>query len=165
MKQNRTIRIAKEDDLPRILQLIECGRRKMRVMGNMEQWTDGNPKPDIIQMDIYDGNSYVVEESGVVVATFAFIEGPDITYDVIYKGRWIDDMQPYYVVHRMASMPGVHGILKDVLEYCFTKTTNIRIDTHRQNMLMLHALPKYGFNYCGIIYLEDGAERLAFQRC
>jgi hypothetical protein len=28
---------------------------------------------------------------------------------------------------------------------------------------MRHALEKYGFCYCGIIYLQDGAERLAYQ--
>ena len=27
------------------------------------------------------------------------------------------------------------------------------------------ALAKYGFEYCGIIYLEDGDERIAFQKC
>ena len=159
----RTIRIATEQDLPRILQLIEYGRQKMRQMGNIEQWSDGNPKRELLVEDISRGYSYVVEEGGVAVATFAFIEGPDITYDNIYNGKWVDDMRPYFVVHRMASMPGVHGIFNDVLDYCFRYTDNIRIDTHRQNHLMRHAMEKYGFAYCGIIYLLDGAERLAYQ--
>ena len=159
----RTIRIATEHDLPRILELIEYGRQKMRQMGNIEQWTDGNPKRELLVEDIRQGNSYVVEEGGVAVATFAFIEGPDITYRNIYNGKWVDDEHPYFVVHRMASMPGVQGIFTDVLDYCFRHTNNIRIDTHRQNHLMSHALEKYGFAYCGIIYLLDGAERLAYQ--
>ena len=29
---------------------------------------------------------------------------------------------------------------------------------------MRHILEKEGFKYCGIIYLEDGAERLAYQK-
>lgn len=159
----RTIRIATEQDLPRILELIEYGRQKMRQMGNLEQWTDGNPKAELLEQDIVNGNSYVVEQGGVVVATFAFIEGPDITYNKIYDGQWLNDSSPYYVVHRMASMLGVHGIFNDVLDYCFRHTNNIRIDTHCQNHLMRHALEKYGFSYCGIIYLLDGAERLAYQ--
>ena len=159
----RTIRIATEHDLPRILELIEYGRQKMRQMGNLEQWTDGNPKAELLEQDIVNGNSYVVEQGGVVVATFAFIEGPDITYNKIYDGQWLNDSSPYYVVHRMASMLGVHGIFNDVLDYCFRHTNNIRIDTHCQNHLMRHALEKYGFSYCGIIYLLDGAERLAYQ--
>lgn len=163
MKSQRTIRISTEQDLPRILELIEYGRQKMRQMGNMEQWTEGNPKCELLEEDIDRGYSYVVEEGGVAVATFAFIEGPDITYGNIYGGKWVDDMRPYFVVHRMASMPGVRGIFNDVLDYCFRHTDNIRIDTHRQNHLMRHALLKYGFTYRGIIYLLDGAERLAYQ--
>ncbi|MBQ5456348.1 MAG: GNAT family N-acetyltransferase, partial [Prevotella sp.] len=54
--------------------------------------------------------------------------------------------------------------MKAVFDYCFTRTTNIRIDTHRQNVIMRNVLQKYGFRYCGIIYLLDGAERLAYQR-
>lgn len=159
----RTIRIATEHDLPRILELIEYGIQKMRQMGNTEQWTDGNPNAELFVEDISQGNSYVVEEDGVAVATFAFVEGPDITYRNIYNGKWVDDARPYFVVHRMASMPGVHGIFNDVLDYCFRHTNNIRIDTHRQNHLMRHVLERYGFTYCGIIYLLDGAERLAYQ--
>ena len=170
----RTIRQASEDDLPRILELIECGRRKMRAVGNVEQWTNGNPRTEVLLQDIYDGNSYIVEDDGLAVATFAFIEGPDETYAHIYDGQWLDEqkdgrnfdgMGEYYVIHRLASAPDTHGILKSVLDYCFRRTTNIRVDTHRQNTIMRSALMKYGFIYCGIIYLLDGAERLAYQRC
>ena len=170
----RTIRLASEDDLPRILELIEYGRQKMRAVGNMEQWTNGNPQPEVLLQDIQDGNSYIVENDGLVVATFAFVEGPDETYTHIYNGQWLDELKDgqfadgmgeYYVIHRLASAPDTHGILKSVLDYCFHRTTNIRVDTHRQNVIMRSALVKYGFRYCGIIYLLDGAERLAYQRC
>jgi len=105
-----------------------------------------------------------MEEDGVVIATFAFIEGPDVTYQIIYEGEWMVCEKPYHVVHRMASLHDVHGVFKDVLDFGFEKTDNIRIDTHRQNAIMRKALEKYGFTYCGIIYLLDGAERLAYQR-
>jgi RimJ/RimL family protein N-acetyltransferase len=64
----------------------------------------------------------------------------------------------------MASLHGTHGVFKDILKYCFERCNNIRIDTHRQNSIMRNALSKYGFEYCGIIYLLDGAERLAYQQ-
>lgn len=173
--EKRTIRHACETDLPRILQLIEYGRQKMRAMGNVEQWTNGNPRPEVIKRDIENGNSYIVEENGVAIATFAFIEGPDVTYEHIYEGHWLDEpagyditcnrLIEYYVIHRLASAPDTRGVLKTVLDYCFTRTTNIRLDTHRQNHVMRQAVKKYGFRYCGIIYLLDGAERLAYQRC
>lgn len=151
-------------DIGCIMDLLEMGRQKMRANGNMEQWTNGNPKQALVEEDIRNGNSYVMEEDGVVIATFAFIEGPDVTYQTIYEGEWMAGEKPYHVVHRMASRHDVHGVFKDVLDFGFEKTDNIRIDTHRQNDIMRKALEKYGFTYCGIIYLLDGAERLAYQR-
>ena len=162
--KHRTIKKSAVADIPVIMQLLECGRQKMRANGNLEQWTDGNPKQSLIEADINNGNSYILEEEGKTVATFAFIEGPDITYNNIYEGKWKENTLPYHVIHRMASLHGTHGVFKDILEYCFERCNNIRIDTHRQNSIMRNALSKYGFEYCGIIYLLDGAERLAYQQ-
>ena len=162
--KHRTIKKSVVADIPVIMQLLECGRQKMRANGNLEQWTDGNPKQSLIEADINNGNSYILEEEGKTVATFAFIEGPDITYNNIYEGEWKENTLPYHVIHRMASLHGTHGVFKDILEYCFERCNNIRIDTHRQNSIMRNALSKYGFEYCGIIYLLDGAERLAYQQ-
>jgi RimJ/RimL family protein N-acetyltransferase len=162
--KHRTIKKSVVADIPVIMQLLECGRQKMRANGNLEQWTDGNPKQSLIEADINNGNSYILEEDGKTVATFAFIEGPDITYNNIYEGKWKENTLPYHVIHRMASLHGTHGVFKDILEYCFERCNNIRIDTHRQNSIMRNALSKYGFEYCGIIYLLDGAERLAYQQ-
>lgn len=159
------IRPASMVDITAIMQILDCGRQKMRENGNTEQWTDGNPKQQLVENDIRMSNSYVVEEeNGEIIATFAFIEGPDITYNNIYEGRWKENTLPYHVIHRMASLHGTHGVFKDILEYCFERCNNIRIDTHRQNSIMRNALSKYGFEYCGIIYLLDGAERLAYQQ-
>lgn len=83
--KHRTIKKSVVADIPVIMQLLECGRQKMRANGNLEQWTDGNPKQSLIEADINNGNSYILEEEeGKAVATFAFIEGPDITYNNIY---------------------------------------------------------------------------------
>ena len=160
---HRTIRPSAPDDIPIIMQLFEQGRQKMRANGNMEQWINGNPQQKLIELDLQQGNSYIVEEGGFPIATFAFIKGPDITYNTIYEGEWLDNLHPYHVIHRMASIHGVHGIFKTVIDYCLEITTNIRIDTHRQNVIMRNALKKYGFRYCGIIYLIDKSERLAYQ--
>lgn len=164
VRVERRIRKSEMSDIGCIMELLEYGREKMRADGNMEQWTNGNPKQTLIEDDICQGNSYVMEEEGRIVATFAFIEGPDVTYNTIYEGQWVEDTKPYHVIHRMASRHGVHGVFKEVLAYCFEKSANIRIDTHRQNSIMRSALDKYGFTYCGVIYLLDGAERLAYQQ-
>ena len=40
----------------------------------------------------------------------------------------------------------------------------LRIDTHRGNVVMRKMLEKNDFCYCGIIYLENGDERVAYER-
>jgi predicted Rossmann fold flavoprotein len=41
---------------------------------------------------------------------------------------------------------------------------SIKNDTHRDNQSMQRMQAKNGFEYCGIIYLKDGAERIAFEK-
>ena len=136
----------------------------MRSYGNVSQWPDGYPLQKVFENDIEQGHSYVImDENDLIVSTFAFIPGPDITYKVIYDGRWLDD-EPYYVIHRIASTPDSHGILDALLDYCEAISPNIRIDTHKDNIIMIKGLKKRGYQYCGIIHLLNGDERLAFQK-
>ena len=79
-------------------------------------------------------------------------------------GEWLDDDLPYMVIHRIASSMDSHGVFREIMDYSFSVCGNIRIDTHRDNHIMQHVIAKAGFKYCGIIYLADGAERLAYQR-
>lgn len=60
--------------------------------------------------------------------------------------------------------PSEEVILEDIARgNGFEREPNIRIDTHRNNRIMQHCIDRYGFSYCGIIYLESGDERLAYQ--
>ena len=159
----RTIRNARLDDVPVIMRLIDEARGIMRSCGNVNQWIDGYPSETTIVEDINNGHCYLCEEdSGEVVASFAFIPGPEPTYREIFEGNWLDD-KPYYVVHRLASTVSSHGVFKDVMDYCMEVAGNLRIDTHRDNVIMRHVIERYGFTYCGIIYLLSGDERLAYQ--
>lgn len=161
---NYCIRKANLEDLPVILNLRDQAREIMRSYGNTSQWPDGYPPEEKFVHDIEQGYSYMMtDDSGTIVATFAFIPGPDITYKVIYDGHWLDD-EPYHVIHRIASTPGSHGILDTVLDYCEALDPNIRIDTHKDNIIMRKGLEKRGYRYCGIIHLLNGNERLAFQK-
>jgi len=160
----RNFRKANMEDVPVIMQLIEEARGIMRSCGNVNQWIDGYPSEETIVDDINHGHCYLcVEENGEIIASFAFILGPEPTYKQIYEGEWMDD-KPYYVVHRLASTARSHGIFNDVMDYCMGVAGNLRIDTHRDNIIMRHVIEQYGFTYCGIIYLLNGDERLAFQK-
>lgn len=159
-----TIRKSTLADLSTILNLRDQAREIMRSYGNTFQWPDGYPRDDMFRKDIEVGGSHVmIDEKGELVGTFALLPSPEVTYNVIYNGQWLDDA-PYYVIHRIASTPGSHGILDALLDYCESRVDNIRIDTHEANIIMRKGLEKHGYQYCGIIYLLDGNERMAFQK-
>ncbi len=161
---SRIIRKATGGDIGSIMEVMESAKRIMRSSGNIHQWTDGYPSENTIMSDMEKDGGFVVVDDGLVVGYFAFLPSPEPTYSNIYNGKWIEDTLPYHVVHRIGSHPHVHNIFNDIMDYCFNADKNIRIDTHRDNMIMQHVIKKYGFTYCGIIHLANGDERLAYQR-
>lgn len=160
-----TIRSAQTDDLPKLMKIFEEAKQIMRKDGNMQQWTKGYPTESIILNDIRQGNCYVCLDSDKhIVGTFTFIPGTEPTYTTIYQGAWLENEQPYATIHRLASTTQSHGIAKACLDWCGQRCSNLRADTHRDNHILQHILEKHGFKHCGIIYLLNGDERLAYQR-
>lgn len=158
------IRKTTEKDIQSVMQIFAKAREIMRKSGNFKQWPVGYPSEESVIADIKKNNSYVVEkENGNIVATFAFIIGPDPTYSYIEGGQWLND-EPYGTIHRIASNGENKGIMSLVLDYCSKFVSNIRIDTHEDNSIMRHLLAQNGFKHCGTIYLLDGNPRLAFQK-
>ncbi len=164
MKTKYNIRLANEQDIHNILLVMDEAKKIMRSSGNLHQWSDGYPSADIIRHDIALGGGYVIEEAFRIVGYFALLPSPDPTYAVINNGKWLKESLPYHVIHRIAGVPNAHGIFQSTMDFCFQIDSNIRIDTHRNNTIMQHNLQKHGFTYCGIIYLENGDERLAYQK-
>jgi hypothetical protein len=166
----------------------------MRADGNTEQWSaPGFPPDALILHDIERGGGFVIESSDrfldfarndkgpdsasvipcdrsvipsgakeSVVGYFALLPSPEPTYNVI-DGAWLTN-EPYGVIHRMASYPEVHGIFAAIMDFAAARYPHLRIDTHRDNRIMRHLIEKHGFTYCGIIWLADGSERLAYER-
>ncbi len=163
-RERMKIRPAEMEDIPRILEICDEARGIMRADGNMDQWTGGYPSREAIGRDIRREVGYVVTQDGSPVAYFAFIVGTDPTYLVIDGGHWIDDTLPYGTIHRLGSTASSHGVAALCFDWCWQRVPNIRIDTHRDNSIMKHCILKAGFRYCGIIYIEDGSERLAYQK-
>lgn len=160
---HRTIRLATYDDIPAIMLVIDAAREMMHSSGNVNQWINGYPSEEVIHADIARDGGFMVTDDERIVAYFAFLPAPEPTYEKIYDGAWLND-EPYYVIHRLASWPDVHGIWDCVLEWAFERTRTLRVDTHRDNHIMQHNILKHGFTYCGIIYLLSGDERLAYQK-
>ncbi len=157
------VRTATAADVDLVMDLIDEARGIMRADGNTGQWVEGYPTRGQVERDVAGGAGYaVLDDAGTPVGYFAFLPGPEPTYARIYQGRWLNDA-PYHVVHRIASRRAAHGVFATMLAYCLSRTRNLRIDTHRDNRIMQRLLQRHAFTYCGIIYLDNGDERLAYQ--
>lgn len=156
------IRKAQPGQLERILAVYDRARQFMRANGNPTQWQGGYPYRDILEEDIAAGQLYVVTEEEEICGVFAFIPGEDPTYGYI-EGAWHHN-SPYAAIHRVASNGKAKGILAACVAYCAARCAHLRIDTHKDNHVMQSALEKQGFSYCGVIYLETGDPRIAYDR-
>ena len=157
------IRKTRPDELDLLMKMYEHARLFMAGHGNPAQWGQSYPKRTLIAADIDSGCSYVCEEHGQIIATFYYKKGPDDTYRRSYCGDWLNE-RPYGVVHRITSNGTVKGAASFCLDWAFEQCGNLKIDTHKDNRIMQHLLDKNGFTYCGIIYTDDGSERMAYQR-
>lgn len=162
------IRQTKWEDLDRVMELFADARVYMAENGNPGQWKTSWPPRELIVADINAGDSYVcvnTDENGIetVVGTFFYKAGPDSTYDVIYDGEWLND-KPYHVVHRITTDRNTRGVGSFCLNWAYGLDPNVRIDTHKDNKPMQGLLAKLGFKYCGVILLDNGEERIAFQK-
>lgn len=154
------IRQAKREDLPDILNIYAIARAFMAKTGNPNQWGSNHPPRELLEEDIEKGILYVVTDERGVHGVFAFIPGEDPTYRYIEDGTWHRD-DAYAAIHRVAS-DGSGGIFTALLNYCRSRCPYLRIDTHWDNRVMQHVVQKHGFTRCGIIYLENGDPRIAF---
>ena len=151
------------EERDKVMDIYAYARGFMAAYGNPTQWGTTEPKRAVVEQDIADGKSYVCVENGEIAAVFYYAEEADDTYAAIYEGRWQND-RPYGVVHRIASAGTVKGAGSFCLNWAYEQCKNLRIDTHRNNVVMQNLLKKNGFAYCGIIYIKDGTERLAYQK-
>lgn len=156
------IRPATLRDIPDIMRIFSAARAFMRQNGNMTQWSGGYPSEDIVRQDIALGESYCIEEDGNVGAVFTLLSRPDPTYKIIYDGEWKSEA-PYGTIHRIATDGSVKGVVAKAVQFALKTHSTLRCDTHEDNLPMQHALTKAGFDYCGIIHLENGEPRLAYQ--
>ena len=165
------IRKTENADLDKIMPIFDEARATIAALG-IDQWQNGYPSEEVIKADIAKEQSRVAELGGEICATFALIFDGEPTYDKIYDGEWLTGKSESYIaIHRVAisvTMRG-RGIAGEIIDYAADVARSLgrkslRIDTHRGNIVMRKMLEKQGFSYCGVIYLADGAERVAYER-
>ena len=117
----------------------------------------------MIRGDIEAENLYLCVDGTEILGVFFYAEGADPTYQRIYNGRWLNE-ESYGVIHRIAVAARQRGVASFCFDYALTRCKNLKIDTHRDNLPMQRSLEKNGFVYCGIIHLENGDRRIAYQK-
>ena len=122
---------------------------------------------------IEDGCCYVLIVDEEVAGMASLIEGPDKNYQRIDSGEWKNRSDDYIAIHRVAISSKYQGMhLNDTLFACLLTVIetkgfkHVRIDTHPKNQRLQHIADKFGFEYRGIIYIEDETvepERKAYE--
>lgn len=158
----------KEDQINDVMNIINQAKKYFKN-NSINQWQDGYPNEDSILNDINNNKSQVLIDNNQVLGTMYFAIEDDPTYHYI-DGSWISQ-KPYAVIHRIAIDEKIKGqnIAYELVKYAILQCKenyiqSIRIDTHRDNLSMQSFLKKHGFILCGIIYLSNGDERLAFEK-
>ena len=161
---SREVRRTQPEDLIAIFDIYTHARAFMAENGNPTQWGDSSPSAEIVKADAEE-NGYVVVEDDNVIGVFYFEENAhEPAYDSIL-GAWINE-QPYAVVHRCAVKENSMGVGQFILDWCYSRFNNIRIDTHEDNTPMKNLLGKNGYKYCGkVMYNKKNGERIAYQKC
>ena len=139
---------------------------------NIDQWQDGYPDEAKIRLDIQNEDSYIIlNENKEIMATTVFTTKTERAYQDL-DGEWLTpEDNTYGVIHRLAVGNDYRslGIAKYAMNFFETrlkemKIDSMRIDTHRENKGMQNLITKLGYIYCGVIILESGDERLAFEK-
>lgn len=156
-------------DVNEIMDIIKKTQIHFKNQG-INQWQNNYPNHQIIKDDIEDNNSYILKQDQVIIGTASVSFDGEETYETIYNGQWLSH-DKYAVIHRMAvdfnqRGTGVASIfLKEIENLCIhNEVYSIKVDTHRENIPMQKLLLKNGYKECGIIYLKDKNERIAFEK-
>ena len=165
------IRRSNINDLAELMPIFEEARGTIAKLG-IDQWQNGYPSTPVIEDDISLARSYAVIHDGAVRGTFVLVEDGEPLYDKIYDGHWKtgDENKSYLAIHRVAISVATRGmgLSTAIIEYAASRARelgreSLRIDTHKGNVVMRRMLEKHGFEYCGIIYLENGDPRVAYE--
>lgn len=158
-----------KSDITQIMKIIKQAQQYFKEQG-INQWQNNYPNEDVIYNDIENEESYVLESDDNIIATTMISFEKEKTYANIYDGQWITDGE-YAVIHRIAvdnAYKGLgisHKMIKYAEEMCIEKgVRSIKVDTHEKNIPMQKLLNNNEFKYCGIIFLESGAKRVAYEK-
>lgn len=153
-------RKASRNDVSDIEKLINFSKTSLRKDG-VDQWQKTNPDLDLIENQIKEGCSYVLDADGKVFA-YAFISDKvEPTYNVCEENF---SRNNYFVIHTLMAdgsqivEKAGSKFMKAIIDFSKKNLKDsLRIDTHKDNFRMRGLLNKYNFKEIGIIQIdEDG---------
>ena len=164
-----TFRKTRTSDINEVMEVITQGQAYLKSIG-VDQWQNGYPNEEVIKEDIAIGYGYVLECHKKIIGTVAISFDGEPWYDGIYDGKWLTN-EDFLVIHRLAVSDDVRGtdvateILRQAEQLCALRgVRSIKIDTHKDNIVMQKFIKKNGFVYCGMVILGSEGERLAFEK-
>ncbi|MDO4567921.1 MAG: GNAT family N-acetyltransferase [Clostridia bacterium] len=165
-----TFELARRGDIGDVMRIVGDAQAYLRECG-VDQWQDGYPPRARLEADIAGDRLYVLREDGAVAGFCAlYIGDEEPTYRVIRGSGWSCERR-YTTVHRMALARGFRGrgaaglMLAEAERMSAQRAvTYMRADTHRDNAAMQRALERAGYSRRGVIWVESGAERIAFDK-
>lgn len=164
------IRKAVARDIDDIMVVINEAKAMMKAEGS-PQWQAGDPNEEIILSDMEKEYAYVLIVDGEIAGTACLMMEDDPSYAVI-DGAWENDMDPYATIHRIAISNKYRGqhltdyFLSNLITVAYAKGfKNMRIDTYKLNERMQHISLKHGFEYRGMVKVNDPIDpnRLAYE--
>ncbi|MBA1434129.1 GNAT family N-acetyltransferase [Bombilactobacillus bombi] len=156
------LRNATPHDLSAISQIINDAKTYL-FNARIDQWQDAYPNRQQLEADILHQQSYVLIVQKQIAATAVLMSQPEANYQHI-QGAW-QSSQPYITIHRVAVSQQFSGqhlsriLFSNLISIAYQGDwRNFRIDTHPDNYRMQHLITQNGFQYRGIIHLNDAAK-------
>lgn len=164
--EDMKIRKTTMHDVDSVLSIINEAKQYFKEHA-INQWQDGYPNKDTVIQDIVNQEGYVLEENKEIIATCMISIREDPTYQHI-EGSWLH-LGSYAVLHRVATRndqkgQGLASLLINEVKSIYPTITSIRVDTHPDNKSMQQVFNKNDFRYCGIIYLANKDQRMAYEK-
>ena len=165
------LRKANSTEIEEIMSVIEDGKEFLKQQG-INQWQHGSPGCIDVENDIKQETSYVYELDGEIVGT-AMLNTYDADYEK-YPTLWTK-CNKYLVIHRLSikkeyRSQGIgHKFMNDIILFAKENSVEyIRIDTHKDNVIMRKYLSKNNFKELDEIKLSmknslDDKERIAYE--
>lgn len=163
-------RKAETTDIDDMMAIIDEAKALLKADGST-QWQDGHPDKELLLADIKKGFARVLIVDGQVAGTATLMSTPDPCYKEI-EGAWQDNEDPYATIHRIAISAKFRGMklskffFSNLISDAYAQGLHhMRIDTHKMNQRMQNLVKEFGFEYTGIIYVEDAVDgkRLAYE--